>query len=73
MRMMAHFGDDPCPELWRSYWVADSDISISRENHEEEGAGDLVDRSCGVVDLAHGRAKWPFPHYHSGDEERNSN
>ena len=49
--------------------MADGHVAIRRQNHQEEGAGDLVDGSGGEVDLAHGRAEGPLPHEHGGDEE----
>ena len=47
--------------------MADSDVSVGGEDHEEERAGDLVDRGGGEVDLAHGGAKRPLPHEHGDD------
>ena len=44
--------------------MADGDVSVRGEHHEEEGAGDLVDGGGGEVDLAHGGAKGPLPHEH---------
>ena len=53
--------------------MTDSHISVSREYHEEERAGDLVDGGGGEVDLAHGHAKGPLPQCHGGNQEGNSN
>ena len=53
--------------------MADRDVSVRGEDHEEEGAGDLVDGGGGEVDLAHGGAKGPFPHEHGHDQEGDPN
>ena len=54
--------------------MADSDVSVGGEDHEEEGAGDLVDRGGGEVDLAHRRPERPLPqehgHYEEGDPDQ---
>ena len=49
--------------------MADSDVAVSREHHQEQGAGDLVDGGGGEIDLAHGGAEGPLSHKHGGDEE----
>ena len=49
--------------------MADSDVSVGGEDHEEEGAGDLVDRGGGEVDLAHRRPERPLPHEHGHYEK----
>ena len=53
--------------------MADGDVSVGGEDHEEEGAGDLVDRGRGEVDLAHRRPERPLPHEHGHDEKRDPN
>ena len=54
--------------------MADSDVSVGGEDHEEERAGDLVDRGGGEVDLAHRRPERPLPqehgHYEEGDPDK---
>ena len=52
--------------------MADGDVAIRGEDHEEEGAGDLVDGGGGEVDLTHDGAEGPLPHEHGGDEERDA-
>ena len=71
--MWAHPGDRACPKLGGVDGVADGDVSVGGEHHEEEGAGDLVDGGGGEVDLAHGGAKRPLPHEHCDDKEGNPN
>ena len=39
--------------------MAHSYISVSREDHQEQGAGDLVDGGGGEVYLTHGASKGP--------------
>ena len=53
--------------------MADGDVSVSGEDHEKEGAGDLVDGGGGEVDLAHGGAKGPLPHEHGHNQEGDPN
>ena len=53
--------------------MADGDVSVGGEDHEEEGAGDLVDRGRGEVDLAHRRPERPLPHEHGHYEEGDPN
>ena len=53
--------------------MADGDVSVRGEHHEEEGAGDLVDGGGGEVDLAHGGAEGPLPHKHGDNEEGDPN
>ena len=53
--------------------MADGDVSVRGEHHEEEGAGDLVDGGGGEVDLAHGGAEGPLPHEHGDNEEGDPN
>ena len=53
--------------------MADCDVSVRREDHEEETAGDLVDGGGGEVDLAHGGAEGPLPHKHGDNEEGDPN
>ena len=64
--------NDPCPEPWWWYGMTDGNIPICRENHQEQGARDLVDGCCGVVDLAHGHPKRPLSHRHRCDQKWNS-
>ena len=67
-----HLGDEAGAEPWRGDGMADGDVAIRGEDHEEEGAGDLVDGGGGEVDLAHDGAEGPLPHEHGGDEERDA-
>ena len=53
--------------------MADCDVSVRGEDHEEEAAGDLVDGGGGEVDLAHGGAKGPLPHEHGDNQEGDPN
>ena len=67
-----NLGDEAGAEPRRGDGMADGDVAIRGEDHEEEGAGDLVDGGGGEVDLAHDGAEGPLPHEHGGDEERDA-
>ena len=49
--------------------MADGHVAVRRQHHQEEGAGDLVDRGGGEVDLAHRRPERPLPHEHGHYEK----
>ena len=53
--------------------MADCNVSVRGEDHEEETAGDLVDGGGGEVDLAHGGAEGPLPHEHGDNQEGDPN
>ena len=53
--------------------MADCNVSVRGEDHEEETAGDLVDGGGGEVDLAHGGAEGPLPHEHGHNQEGDPN
>ena len=52
--------------------MTDGHVSVCREDHEEERAGDLIDGGGGEVDLAHGHAEGPLSQRHGGNQEGNA-
>ena len=51
--------------------MTDGHVAVRGENHQEEGAGDLVDGGGDEVDLAEAVPEGPLPHVHGDYEEGN--
>ena len=52
--------------------MTDCHVAVGGENHQEEGAGDLIDGGGDEVDLAEAVPEGPLSHVHGDYEERYS-